>query len=64
MIIGKLKNRAFDALFSKVIHNFFHRKSIKGTLNILGQNQSIFAFAVDFRAPSFPLFSAERVGYQ
>jgi hypothetical protein len=22
------------------------------------------AFAVDFRAPSFPLFSAERVGYQ
>jgi hypothetical protein len=26
--------------------------------------QSIFAFAVDFRAPSFLLFSAERVGYQ
>jgi len=25
---------------------------------------SIFAFSVDFRAPSLPFFPAERVGYQ
>jgi hypothetical protein len=26
--------------------------------------RAFFAFAINFRAPSFPLFSAERVGYQ